>query len=162
MREKLYNKFKASPIILAFLNGVLVSAGINLLTGITSSDNLLQIIFSSICAVSFIIASTLMIVWQNKSSIVQEKYEKWKDCIKKNKEAAGEVIGVNDKDDWNTFLDSCCDYEFCKNNANKVGNEYLIKLNYNKLCLLYVFMWILFALGMITLALSVIFAFYPV
>ena len=126
MKEHLYYKFNASPVVLAFLNGVLISAGINLLTGLTTADTILQIIFSSISASSFIVAAVLMIIWQNKSSIVQDKYKKWRDCIDKNKEVAGEVTGINDKNDWDTFLNGCCSYDIYKVDTNKVGTYKLI------------------------------------
>lgn len=91
--------YQWSPTLIAFLNGAIMSAAINILTGVNDYDPPKKWIALGI-SIAMLLGSILLIVWQNIATKLQETYPQWeKIVIKNNKD-----YGMQTDTSWNTFI----------------------------------------------------------
>lgn len=145
MKKIVFVFFHVSPAAIAFIDGIFISVGINVLTGLSSCSGL-QIFFAVLSAVFFIALAIVLFIWQNLSSSANENYKQWQKCIQENR-SLKKVTGVNDKDDWSTYLACCFDYNNYKNDPTKIGGELIVELRYRILVSLFILTCIFFALS---------------
>lgn len=119
--------YHINPVTIAFIDGSIISAAINLLTGMGSYDDYKKWITLA-ASLILIIDSILLLVWQNAASKLQESYKPWVEFINtqnKNSNSADEQQST----DWLSYIEKCNrEYlEHKKNNENNKDNNFDIK-----------------------------------
>ena len=99
MESKKRSPWQWSPTIIAFLNGVIMSAAINILTGVNDYDPPKKWIALGI-SITMLLGSILLIVWQNIAEKLQEAYPKWKEEIITN----NTYYGKTNASSWSAFI----------------------------------------------------------
>lgn len=105
MTNLLLKSYKFNPTTIAFLDGIFVSAAINILTGMGSIDNNGKWI-SLASAITMMIGAILLLAWQNAANKLQKSYDEWIKPIKDRNKRANDS-NHQEPTDWITFIKIC-------------------------------------------------------
>lgn len=140
--------YNISPVIIAFVDGSIISAAINLLTSIKSYQGCLKWVAVA-ASLILIVDAILLLVWQNAADKLQKAYKPWVEFI----EIQNKISNLPNQQksvDWIAFVKRC--NEKCDSTAVVVGMQSkepdLPKYSIKRLVLYPTFSCILLLLGL--------------
>ena len=100
----LLKTYRSNPATIAFLDGIFISAAINILTGMGTYEGDVKWIALA-ASVTMLVGSIILLLWQNSASKLQEYYKSWVEDIK----IRNDTVDKNDPKpyDWIAFISKC-------------------------------------------------------
>lgn len=101
----LRKSYHINPVTIAFIDGSIISAAINLLTGLGSYGDYKKWI-ALVASLILIVDSILLLIWQNAASKLQKFYKPWVEFVNKQNKNSNS----NDEQqstDWISYIEEC-------------------------------------------------------